>query len=351
MYNEAYQAFYKGENRKAMHKVFCRFIEMLRNDDLSALDDVMTIDCQADLSTVGHLKGIEEIKEKIGWPGPVCNVSKITIWNFVARSNGDHGCMFAYVQCCRAIEEENDIYPFLFGGQFVNSFIKHASKWKIDHIRFDLVYEEGNDLFVKDKWKTINYGLYSGHEPMINAELDSPWRVIPDDEEPQSDAEEIFELMYKYAFVFDNADFEYMHEFVTDDFWINGSGLDLPNPDNPPRAGDFVGLRSVNDFLKSKHKNEAKMIHSCRMGKIVFEDENTAHAYMPRGEEYRLKNHNLDRESIHSMVTTATHHIYAKKINGKWLMYKYRITPELRFDPMNDDEILYDEYIREGDRI
>jgi len=298
---------------------------------------------------LGHLKGIDEIRNRIGWPGPETNVSKITVWNFVARSQGDQGIMFAYVQCNRAIEEEDAIYPFLFGGQFVNTFSRRDGIWKMDHLRFDLCYEEGNDLFVKDKWTTINYGLYSGHEPMINAELDSPWRVIPEDDEPLSDAEAIFELMYQYAFVFDNADFEYMHEFVTDDFWINGSGEDLPYPDDPPKNGDFPGLRAVNDFLKSKHKNEAKMIHSCRMDRILFEDENTAHAYMPRGEEYRLKNHNPDKESIHSMVTTAMHHIYARKIDGKWRMYKYRITPELRFDPMEDDQIRYDEYILKGD--
>ncbi|MCR4634456.1 MAG: nuclear transport factor 2 family protein [Erysipelotrichaceae bacterium] len=346
MYDAAYQEFYSGENRKAMHKAFCDLIEMLRTDDFSKINEVLTQDCLADLSTVGHLKGIEEIKEKIGWPGPACNVSKITVWNFVARSHEDRGRMFAYVQCTRAIETDEDLYPFLFGGQFVNSFVKEDGIWKMDHIRFDLIYEEGNDLFVKDKWTTINYGLYSGHEPMVNAELDSPWRVIPDDDEKLSDEEEIFELMYKYAFVFDNADFEFMHTFVTDDFWINGSGEDLPYPDDPPRSGDFPGLRAVNDFLKSKHRNEAKMIHSCRMDRIEYEDENTVHAYMPRGEEYRLKNHNPDKESIHSMVTTAMHHIYAKKIDGIWRMYKYRITPELRFDPMSDEQIRYDEYIR-----
>ena len=350
MYNEEYQKYYSGENRKAMHRTFCSFIEMLRTDDFSGLDSVIYEDCKADISMVGHLKGPDEIKEKIGWPGPKCNVSKITVWNFVARSHGDKGQMFAYVQCTRAIEDDKNIYPFLFGGQFVNSFEKVNGVWKMSHIRFDLVYEEGNDLFVKNKWTTINYGLYSGHEPMINAELDSPWRVIPEDDEPQSDAENIFELMYKYAFVFDNADFEFMHTFVTDDFWINGSGEDLPHPDDPPRNGDFPGLRAVNDFLKSKHKNEAKMIHSCRMDRIVFEDENTVHAYMPRGEEYRLKNHNPDKGSIHSMVTTAIHHIHAKKIDGRWLMYKYRITPELRFDPMADDQILYDEYILRGEQ-
>ncbi|MBR0420770.1 MAG: nuclear transport factor 2 family protein [Erysipelotrichaceae bacterium] len=350
MYDVRYQSFYSGNNRREMHRTFCRLIEMLRSDDFADLDDVITNDCKADISMLEHLKGIEEIREKISWPGPYCNVSKITIWNFVARSHEERGQMFAYVQCTRAIETDDEIYPFLFGGQFVNSFVKEDGKWKIDHIRFDLVYEEGNDLFVKDKWTTINYGLYAGHEPMINAELDSPWRVIPEDDEPQCDEEEIFELMYKYAFVFDNADFEFMHTFVTDDFWINGSGQDLPYPDDPPKSGDFPGLRAVNDFLKSKHKNEAKMIHSCRMDRIEYEDENTVHAYMPRAEEYRLKNHQPDKESIHSMVTTAMHHIHAKKIDGHWRMYKYRITPELRFDPMEDDQIRYDEYILRGER-
>lgn len=53
------------------------------------------------------------------------------------------------------------------------------------------MYEDGNNSYVKDKWKLMDYGVFYGHTPMINEELDAPWFAIPIDDEPQSDAEQI----------------------------------------------------------------------------------------------------------------------------------------------------------------
>lgn len=339
--------FCSGENRRAMHRAFLMLVEALRTNDFSVLGEICTADCKADFSTVGHLSGIEEMQKKLAWKGPDTNVSRATVWNFTARSSETRGQQTAYVQFIRAIEDGEELYPFLYGGEFANSFVCDNGVWKFSHIRFDLCYEEGNNLFVYPDWKLIDYAKYCGHEPMINAELDNPWLVIPDDCEPQTDEEQIFELMYRYAFAFDHGDFRFLQSFVTEDFFINGSKHRKDYWSAPLESGDFLGHRMVSDFLRDKYHKEAKMMHACRMGSIEMHGD-TAVAYMPRGEEHRLKNRQLTHENVHSIFSTALHFIYAKKVEGVWKMYKYRIEPISEVIPTWDDCLEYHEYLLEG---
>lgn len=339
--------FCAGENRRAMHEVFLKLIEAMRSNCYDGLTDICTWDCKADFSTVGHLSGINEIREKLAWPGPQTEISKASIWNFVARSDKIKGQQLAYVQFIRAIDDGCEVYPFLYGGEFINNFIFVDGQWKISYIRFDLCYEEGNNLFVYPDWTLIDYARYSGHEPMVNAELDNPWLVVPVDSDPQSDEEQVFELMYKYAFAFDHGDFRFLQSFVTEDFFINGSGQRKDYWSVPLENGDFLGHRIVSDFLRDKYHKEAKMMHACRMKSIEINGD-TAVAIMPRGEEHRLKKNILSSENIHSMFSTALHFIYAKKVNHEWKMYKYRIEPISEAIPVSDDCLEYHEYLLEA---
>lgn len=344
-----YEQFCSGENRKAMHRVFLRFIEALRSDSFECLPEICTSDCRADFSTVGHLAGIAEMQSKLKWPGPEINISKATVWNFTARSKDENGQQLAYVQFTRGIDDGEQLWPFQFGGEFCNSFVCENGVWKLSHVRFDLCYEKGNNLFVRGHWKLMDYAKYSGHEPMINAELDNPWLVIPNDCEPQTDEEQIFELMYKYAFAFDHGDFHFLQTFVTEDFMINGSAHRKDYWTMPLESGDFFRHRSVSDFLRDKYHKEARMMHACRMKHIEINGD-TAVAYMPRGEEHRLKNRMLTRDNVHSVFSTALHFIYAKKINGEWKMYKYRIEPVSEQIPVEDECLEYHEYLQGGER-
>jgi len=343
-----YEDFYSGPNRIAMHRIFCSFVECLRTDDFRVLKELCTADCKCDFSTAGSMIGIEEMENGLKWPGPSMDISKATIWNFVARSRGGAGRQTAYIQCIRAIDDGISVYPFLYGGQFSNTFVCENGEWKLSDIRFDLCYEYGNNCFVKDKWTLMDYSILCGHKPSINTELDNPWLVIPEDDEPQTDEEQIFELMFKYAYAFDNGDFRFLQTFVTDDFFINGAKQSKDHCDRIPEPGDFQGHREISDFLRGKFHKEAKMQHSCRMTAINREGDR-ALAYMLRGEEHRLKNRVLNRNNIHSVFATAVHLIYAvKTAQGEWKMYKYRIEPYSEMVTVDDDCMLYDEHILTG---
>lgn len=344
---EKYQKFYSGEVRKAIHTCFCRFIECFRNNTFDNLDELCAKDCIVDFTTIGHVEGLENLKKAFLWPGPCTPISKATIWNFVARSQGHKAVQSAYVQYSRAIDDGVNLYPFLYGGEFSNSYIYENGTWKLSHIRYELCYEYGNNRFVYGHWSLMDYQKYNGHSPTINPELDNPWLSIPNDQEMQSDEEQIFELMSKYAYAFDHGDFAFLRTFTTENFFINGSKHRKEAKDIM-ESGDYLGHREVSDFLRDKFHKEARMMHACRMKDIII-DGNKAVAYMPRAEEHRLKNRVLNRENVHSMFSTAMHYIYAEKDgNNQWKMYKYRIEPVSEQIAVEDDCICFDEYVLRG---
>lgn len=332
-----YEEFYTGENRRAIYRAFRTLMECIRSDNYSMLKEICTDDCIAEFSTVGKMVGPEAIAKGLKWPGPECNVRKVQIWNFVARSNKDGmGQQCAYVQNCMAVDDGVNLFPFLYGGQFCNSYVKTEEGWKISHIRFDLAYEFGNNLFVRGAWKLMDPAVYNGHWSTINAELDAPWYVIPEDCEPQSDEEAVFELQFEKIFGMDNGDFHLTLQPVVEDHFQNFK----------PRG--YYGKRDYNNFLKGKQHKESRLQHANRMVEVhVYGD--TAVAWMPRGEDHRLRNRVYNRENIHSMVTTGGHKVWARKEDGRWKMYRLRtiLTPT-QFDLIDDSVLQYDEHVVGG---
>lgn len=333
-YLNQYLNFYSGENRKAIYLCFATLVDALRSGELDILREILTEDCIAEYSTTGKAQGISNIIEMLKWPGPDCNVKKSTIWNFVARSNQEgQGQQSAYIESIMAIDDGVNVFPFTFGGVYCNSYVKTNTGWKISHIRFDLVYADGNSCFVLDHWTLVEAEKYSGHKPVIVAELDAPWYVIPQDCEPQSDAEQIFEIQFKKTFGFDRGEFHLPLSVATEDV---------------KQFTEESGNRNYINFLKYKQHKETNLEHANRMGSCVIHGD-YAEAMMPRGEEHRLRDRVYTRDNIHSMVTTGAHKLYARKIDGEWKLYKLEFgfipAEEIRFIPMDDDVVAYDEYV------
>ncbi len=232
-----------------------------------------------------------------------------------------------------AIDDGINVFPLTYGGVYCNSYIKTKQGWKISHIRFDLVYADGNTCFVEDDWVLVEAEKYSGHTPVIVAELDAPWYVIPDDCEPQSDAEQIFELQFKKTFGFDRGEFHLPLSVASEEM---------------QQFHEERGKRGYINFLKYKQHKETNLEHANRMGSCIINGD-YAIAMMPRGEEHRLRDRVYTRDNIHSMVTTSAHKLYAKKEDGIWKLTRidFGFIPreEYRFIPMEDDVVAYDEYV------
>ena len=333
-YLEKYLRYYSGENRRAIYTAFATLVDAIRSGELEQLRGILTEDCIAEYSTCGTATGVNQIINLLAWPGPDCNVKRSTIWNFVARSNTQGvGQQSAYVQCIMAIDDGVNVFPFTFGGLYCNSFVKQDDVWKLSHIRFDLVYADGNTDFVAGTWPLVEAGKYSGHKPIIVPELDAPWYVIPDDCEPQTDAEQIFELQFKKTFGFDHGEFHLPLSVVTEDM---------------QQFHEEAGNRNFVNFLKYKQHKETNLQHANRMGALTIHGD-TAEALMPRGEDHRLRDRVYTLENIHSMVTTGSHKVYARKVDGVWKMERldFGFVPneDKRFIPLDDDVIAYDEYV------
>lgn len=347
-YLQNYLNFYSGPNRKAIFAGFHHLLEYLRTDDTEQLTDILTGNCIADISMLGHIEGRENILRRLKWPGPQMDIRKVTMWNFVSRSHGNHAQQSAYIQCIFAQCDEENVYPFVWGGHFVNSWIKEESNWKIRHMKFDLMYEHGCNSYVKDQWTLMDYGIFYGHTPMINAETDSPWRVIPEDDEPQSDAEQIFETEFRLNFGMDGGDFEITRDTFTDDVVFKMSAHKNINKYNPLQIdGDYYGKAACNNFLKSKHHKEPRLQHTDTMGDVVITGD-TAVAYMFRSEFNRTANRIYTKENIHSNVNTVLHRNKFRKENGEWKLCEFNYQPVLDFVRVDDDCICYDDYICGG---
>ena len=315
---------------------------------MTKLKTFITDDCIADFSTVGHMEGKEQIGEGLRWPGPALDIRRSTIWNFVARSKAALGQQSAYVQNIFALDDGKHVFPFVFGGQFCNTFRKEDGEWKISHIRFDLMYESGNNSFVRDKWKLMDYGIFYGHTPMINAELDAPWYVIPEDEEPQSDAEQIFDLQWKKTFGIDGGDWHLTSSAVTDDMFQNFASHKNVNKYNPTQTdGDYHGKKDFNNFLKAKQHKEARLQHTDSMADLVINGDHAV-AYMFRSEFQRTKSRIYNRETIHANVSTALHIMHCRREDGEWKICKLSYIPVLEFKQLDDDCLTYDDYVCGG---
>jgi len=347
-YLQRYLDYYTGSNRKAIFKNFYTFIRCLRTDNYEEMRTLFTPDCIADISMHGHLEGIENIVSAWKWPGPLLQIKKILIYNFIARSHENNAIQSAYIQCIYAQEDKENVYPFIFGGHFVNAYEKVEGSWKIKHMKFDLMYEYGNNSYVKDAWTLIDYGIFYGHKPMINAELDAPWYVIPQDDEPQSDIEQIFETEFKLNFGMDCGDFELVASTFTNDVMFHMSAHRNINKYNPSQTdGDYSGKAACCNFLKSKHHKEPRLQHTDTMADIVIEGDK-ATAYMFRSEWNRTANRIYTKENIHSSVNTVLHCNSFRKENGIWKLTDFTYHPVLDFTSISDDCICYDDYICGG---
>lgn len=348
-YMNNYINFYKGENRKEIYKLFYTFMEAIRVDDDETLKRILHKNCTAELSTTGCHKGLPAIIHSLRWPGPSMNIRRNTFWNFVSRSNENRSQSYAYSQCVYAIKNEKYVYPFVFGGHYCLSYVKDEfDNWKIISIKYDLVFESGNNCFVKDKWKLIDYNRYYGHKPVIRHYLDAPWEVITDDVEEQSEEEVIMEILMLANYVEDTGAFEELHKYYTHDFVVDLSARKNKTKNSDISSGQkFVGITPLIDFVKEKSHKEPKLQHTICYGDLEVRGEE-ARAWAFRSEYNRLYNRIYTMDNIHSSVTTLYFDILFRKENNEWKISSIGSYPMVKFMPLDDDCLQYDDYICNG---
>lgn len=305
--------------RDAIKEVFAQFVKALETFEPDNISSIVTDDVLGYFSNVGETKGKAELIKALTWKGMKMNVSRRRITNFVVRTCGEKAQQSAYVMSLVGYDNGSFLFPFEFGGKFVNSYILTEAGWKISEIRYDLDWEKGNTYFAKD-WRFIDYKIFAGHKPMISSEFDSPWAVIPENDEELTDEEQIIENMFKYSFGLDNCDWSLHHASYTDDVIFY--------------SGDNVMENSarnlVNNFKNTSHKEHA-LEHAIKIVDVKVEG-NEATLYGYRIEPHRLGSKNLNRDTVHQSFYSAKYVNKLKKIDGVWKMYELRYKPGVFFE-------------------
>lgn len=305
--------------RDEIKQIFEQFICALESFEPENIRTIVTENVQADFSTIGSYDNVEDLIQALKWKGPVMNVSRQHIMNFVCRTCGEKAQQSAYVMVLTGIDDGKFLYSFEYGGKFVNSYIMTEDGWKISSIKYDLDWEKGNTAFAKG-WKLLDYKLYAGHRALICSEFDSPWSVISVNDEELTDEEQIIENMFKYSFGLDNCDFSLHHTSYTDDVVFY--------------AGDKVmeaGARNlINNFKNTAHKEHA-LEHAIKIVDVQINgDEAILYGY--RVEPHRLGSKNLNRDTMHQSFYSAKYKNLLKRIDGEWKMYELHYQPGVFFE-------------------
>lgn len=305
--------------RDRIKEIFEVFVSALEDFEPEKIRDILAEDVFAEFSTIGTYHNADDFINALAWKGPKMNVSRQHILNFVCRTNGSVAQQSAYVMALTGIDDGKFLYSFEYGGKYVVSYTEIDGQWKISAIKYDLDWEKGNTAFAKG-WKLLDYKLYAGHRAMICSEFDSPWAVIPENDEELTDEEQIIENMFKYSFGLDNCDFSLHHQSYTDDVVFY--------------AGDKVMEASarhlINNFKNTAHKEHA-LEHAIKIVDIEIDgDEAVLYGY--RVEPHRLGSKNLNRDTMHQSFYSAKYKNLLRKVDGHWKMYELHYQPGVFFE-------------------
>lgn len=349
-YLDNYLKFIKGNNHRKLYQLLHNFVNYMRLANKEEMEKMLADNCIADISMIGRgICGKNNVCEALIFPLEV-DIRKVLLSNVVSRQKDGIAYQFAQLQNLYAIETDNDVHPFCYGAQIFVAYQKIAEQWKITQIKYDLTYESGNNSFVKDKWKLIDYSIFSGHEPMINGLYDAPWNLIPDDNEEMNEQEMIYDAMSIYNFNVDNGNWYDFKKHLSKDFIMDMSSRGNTNKANKEVADSKMdGTRYAIDWVRGKFHKEPRLQHvTLYLGAYFNEDHTVAIAYDYRSEFNRLYNNIWDKINIHSIPLTAIHKDVFVFEDNMWKAKSVEFIPHQEFRFVDDDCIEFDDYICGG---
>lgn len=307
--------------RDQIKTTFNDFVDSIEKNDLTKLSSFFTAEAVAHLSTVGEKKGGNDIANGLVVKEEGITLRRYMISNFVVRTDGNHARQSAYVMALVGKDDGKFLFSFEYGGKFLVDWKRSGddATWQIDELWYDLDWVKGNTSYVKD-WTLIDYNIYSGHQPMISSEFDSPWACITKNDEALTDEEQIIENMFKYSFGLDNCDWV-LHgsSYTTDVCFHRGQIVDAS-----------CAKRLINNFKNTSHK-ESALEHAIKIVKVVV-DGDEAVLYGSRIEPHRLGSKILCRTTLCNNFYTAKYVNKLRKVDGQWKMYDLDYRAHVDFD-------------------
>lgn len=349
-YLDNYLNYTTGKNRKILFKIHHDFLENIRNENCEEIKKLFDEKCIADISMIGkNIQGSDNICKALFFPVSDVNLRKIHATNISTRTHNGKAQQVSSIQCIFGYEDEKNVYPFCFGGQLIISYKLIDNVWKMTHIKFDLAYESGNNALVADSWILMDYGIYNGHDTMINPLFDSPWRVIPKDDEDMSEVEQVIDSMNRINFDTDTGDWSDYKFVLANGFIADLSARGNASKENSSTDSKMTDLPYAINWIRGKFHKEPRLQHVGIVIDVTINDD-TGEAYYRdyRSEFNRLYNNIYDKENIHTIALTCVHDNVLVKENGIWKLKSSLFLPHQDFRYVDDDCIEYDDMICGG---
>lgn len=206
-----------------------------------------------------------------------------TITNSMVIEAENRSILFATVHHLIAIDEKQQLYPFLFGGKY--RFVMNRENKKIEEVWFDLEYVSGNTWLIKDKWI-----------PLAKTRSN-----LPNEELMAGGGETIAGAIFRFLWGLDTCNGALAREFSATDIYIERAGVD----------GDSYGcsgIESLEDFMAEDKAYYSQNQYSIHIDTIEMSGENSAtvtayHLYPANTGNKHLGSHNKYTQFYNEMIT------------------------------------------------
>jgi len=293
-----------ASSRAEIQKIFSDFSEALETNNLSPIKNYFTPDAIAHFSNLGEFRGVDAIIKGLAYNGPELNVVRNKVTNSYVAVSGDQAQQSAYMTGILAnATGEEGFNSFLFGGHFVNTYVRSSEGWKILHLRFQLDWQHGNKGYATN-WRLAD-GMIGWHQntetPAILSELDAPWRVFPNPDERGTDEEQVAETYIRYAWALDQADFSLLTTVFTEDAKADMSPF-----------GPMNGQQEIVSLLKILRSGQPYMQHAATNFRVnVTGDTATM-------DIYRVVPFTPTRETLDAPIFGAHYESRLRRDEGGW---------------------------------
>ena len=109
--------------RDEIKQVFEKYITALEEFAPERLRELTTEEVKGHFSNVGETSGQDELIQALTWTGMKMNVSRRQIVNFVVRTDGERAQQSAYEMVLMGYDNGSFLFPFEYGGKYVNSYV------------------------------------------------------------------------------------------------------------------------------------------------------------------------------------------------------------------------------------
>ena len=305
------------DTRKALEEVIKYFSKGMKTGVFNA--ELFSENAYFHCSHTGEGTGGSQMARRLLCPEIKADDQKQNVENILIHWKNKRAQISFHYHHIYVLYAENHSFHFMqYGGTFVLSCAKKETGWEIDRLLFDLCWLDGNSFWA-EKWNMIDFHIPIRYKKVISAEKDGVWDVIPENEEPETDEEQIKELLFLYGWVIDTEDYELFEKISISKVRIHDGYHDR----------EFQGQDEWISFLKELNAKEPCLHHTYQIQSIIS-GEKQASAVMSRLEPNRIGSKTINEDTWFLDWLTLDYIVVFCKIKGKWKIQEVKFEKNIR---------------------